>query len=311
MLQTANKLYIAQTRKVFYANIKIKIPAIFPEKILDESFALLEEIDLLYNSYQPNSYFSKINKNAGNWTEVDQITIDLLQKLIEISEITEGAYDITAMPLLQLWGFYKTEKLSVPTYKEINESLQNVDFQKIKMDGLKVKIESGQQIITGSFLKAFAIDILAERLKNQGVSDAIINAGGSTIYALNDEVHLNWNINIPHPFQEGEKLAKISLQNLCYSLSAKANNYVEIDSKKYGHILNSKSGFPSDAVQVGVICKSAFFSDVLSTALFSLEEKDFERIVKKLQANFDFQAYRIHKNGTIANVIFNLEASKL
>lgn len=308
MLQTANKQYITQTRTVFYANIKIKIPAAFSENLLDQSFDLLEKIDLLYNSYQPYPYFSQINKNAGNWVEVDSTTIEILQKIIAVSTLTNGAYDITAKPLLNLWGFYTKEK-KIPSQQEINNFLSIVDYKRISIKNQKVKIEKGQEIITGSFIKAYAIGVLADFLKASGVNDAIINAGGSTILCRNDKNHLNWNINLPNPFDENQKFEQLSISNSCFSLSAKSHNYIEIDGKKLGHIFNCKTGFPSNAIQVGVVCKDAFLSDVLSTALFSVEENDFDIVLKELQAHFDFQAYRIHENGSMVKAGINFKSN--
>ena len=306
MLQTANRLYITQTKKVFYCSIKIKIPASFDECILEDGFALLENIDRLYNSYQPESYFSKINQNAGNWVEVDHTTIDLLQTLISVGEITNGAYDITAMPLIQLWGFYKNTPSTIPSASKIETTLKNVDYRQIVIAGNNVKIDEGQEIITGSFIKAFAVDMLVKQLKSNGVSDAIINAGGSTIYAINNNEHSNWNINIPDPYNKEEKLARIALSNTCFSLSAKAHNYITINGKEYGHIINALTGYPSANIQSGIKCTSAFLSDVLSTALFAVNENEYIKVIQQLQQKFEFQSYLIGESGVIKDIRFNL-----
>ena len=97
---------------LFPSNIKIKIPDRYEEKLFDEFFSVLEEVNRKYNSYSKNSFIDKINKNAGNFVEVDNETVEMLEKIKYFSDILGGEYDITVMPLIRLWGFYK--KISNP-----------------------------------------------------------------------------------------------------------------------------------------------------------------------------------------------------
>ncbi|SFU43154.1 thiamine biosynthesis lipoprotein [Pustulibacterium marinum] len=295
MPQTAYKHYIAQTRFLFHCHIKVKIPATYPEALLNDCFAMLEAIDLQYNSYQEDSLFHQINTNAGQWVSVDEVTISLLKQTIKISELTHGSYDITAMPLIRLWGFYKENIAQIPTKEAIQNCLTQVDFSKIQIDGNRVKIEEHQELITGSFIKAYAVDQVIAMLKAQGVTDAIINAGGSTIYALTDAFHEKWNIHIPHPKKE-TNLAKIPLSNRCFSLSACKHQFIAIEGKKYSHILNTNTGYPAANLQVGLLSDSACLGDMLSTALFGIEAKNFQETIQRLQKVFNFEAYLIDEN---------------
>ncbi len=295
MLPTVCKTYIAKTQFLFHCNIKIKIPESFGEVLLDECFAILKMIDLNYNSYQVGSYFHQINQQAGNWVEVDNACISMIQQLQKVSECTDGAYDISCMPLLQLWGFYREENFRVPTDSEIRESLSKIDYRKIEIKGNKVRIAANQELITGSFLKSFAVDQLIDFLKNKGVTDAIINAGGSTIFGLNDETHETWKINLP--IQNTENSAnQITISNQCFSLSARVHNRIRIQGKEYGHIFNSKTGYPTETSQVGVWCEHAFLADVLSTAIFSLDKTEVSNVIQRLKSVFEFEYFRIEKN---------------
>lgn len=114
-------LYKAQTRFLFHAHIKIKLSAFYEDSIFDELFALPEDIDKKYNSYQPDSYIDRINKNSGSFVEVDDETINILKQVIRISGFFGGMYDITIMPLIRLWGFYKDEQKQIPSIEEIKE----------------------------------------------------------------------------------------------------------------------------------------------------------------------------------------------
>lgn len=301
MLQKVPKQYIAQTRRIFHCNCKIKIPVEFGEQLLDKSFQIFEEIDRKYNSYVPDSYFSRINEMSGNWTSVDQHCIEMINTIKKISDSTKGHYDITCMPLLKLWGFYKEDKHNLPKVDQINTTLKKVSFKSIIIDGLNVKIDAEQEIITGSFIKAFAVDKTIEFLKSQGVTDAVINAGGSTISSLNDTSHPAWKINIPDPFIKDRFKTGLQISSQTFSLSGSINNNLIIDGKKYGHILDCKTGYPAATVQTGVLTKSAFLGDVLSTALFTLPVATRAEVIEELKKHFDFDYFIIDNDNKKTN----------
>jgi thiamine biosynthesis lipoprotein len=289
-------LYKAQTRFLFHAHIKIKLSAFYEDSIFDELFALLEDIDKKYNSYQPDSYIDRINKNSGSFVEVDDETINILKQVIRISGFFDGMYDITVMPLIRLWGFYKDEQKQIPSIEDIKEVQKLIDYKKIEIKGNQVKIGKGQEIITGSFIKAYAVDRLADKMTEIGITDAIINAGGSTIRAINNESHPSWQILVRHPRSE-ELLFK--LKNETYSTSSQAKTYVSIDGKEYGHILNPISGFPSDNKQVGIISDSCMIGDIISTALFNESPEGFLRKTELLSKDFNIKGFMIDNNNKI------------
>ena len=296
--QIVSKEYFTQTRNLFHCHFKIKISCNYDAGLLDRCFDLLENIDQSYNSYQPKSYFSRINRQAGQWVEVNETCIQLLTTLKLISSLTNGSYDITCMPLIQLWGFYRTDNHTVPALSEIQRVLKQVDYRKIEIDGLRVRIAPDQEIITGSFVKAFAVDKVAAFLKEHGVTDAIINAGGSTMRALNDNTHPHWKVNIPNPFMEGVYSETLSMSNKSFSLSGKKNNHLVINNTIYGHILNSKTGLPTLTEQVGVLTESAFISDVVSTALHTVPREEVGMLADKLLKQFHFSYFRVEEDGS-------------
>lgn len=291
-------LYKAQTRFLFHAHIKIKLSAFYEDSIFDELFALLEDIDKKYNSYQPDSYIDRINKNSGSFVEVDDETINILKQVIRISGFFDGMYDITVMPLIRLWGFYKDEQKQIPSIEEIKEVQKLIDYRKIEIKGNQVKIGERQEIITGSFIKAYAVDRLAGKMTEIGITDAIINAGGSTIRAINNESHPSWQILVRHPRSE-ELLFKLNIANETYSTSSQAKTFVSIDEKEYGHILNPISGFPSDNKQVGIISDNCMIGDIISTALFNESPEGFLRKTELLSKDFNIKGFMIDNNNKI------------
>ena len=312
--------YKVQTRFLFHTNIKIKIPDSFESKVFDELFEILEDVNKNYNSYSKNSYIDKINKNNGKFVQVNEETVNLLEKVVHFSEIMNGEYDITIMPLIKLWGFYKENSDKIPENLEIKKIKKLVDYKKIIIDkkNLKVKIEKNQEIITGSFIKAYAIDKAIQKMKELKIDDAIINAGGSSIVAIN-----GWGIIVENPEPE-KKLLKnddgkilkitkekyegndeyndlfeIEIKDLTYSTSNQVNTFLEIDGEKYGHIISPKTGFPAKNKQIGIITENAFFGDMISTGLYNQTPKNFHEIIKKLSKEIKIEGYLIDENGEI------------
>ena len=318
-------MYKVQVRFLFHSDIKIKIPEIYDDSIFDKLFGILENVDEKYNSYSENSYIDKINKNSGHFVKVNDETIKILSKIIHLSKIIGGEYDITIMPLIRLWGFYKQNPI-LPSLDKIKKVKRLVDYKKIIIDKKRnrVKIEKNQEIITGSFIKAYAIEKIVEEMKKIGIKDAIVNAGGSSIIAINE-----WRIIAENPEEEREilrtekgmpikitqnqyagndeynDLFEIKIKNKSFSTSNQKNTYLLINNEKYGHIISPKTGFPSQNKQVGIITKSAFFGDIISTGMYNQTPEKFYKIMEKLSEEMEISGFLIDKDGEI--FYFNME----
>ena len=318
-------MYKVQVRFLFHSDIKIKISEIYDDSIFDKLFGIVENVDEKYNSYSENSYIDKINKNSGHFVKVNDETIEILSKIIHLSKIIGGEYDITIMPLIRLWGFYKQNPI-LPSLDKIKKVKRFVDYKKIIIDKKRnrVKIEKNQEIITGSFIKAYAIEKIVEEMKKIGIKDAIVNAGGSSIIAINE-----WRIIAENPEEEREilrtekgmpikitqnqyagndeynDLFEIKIKNKSFSTSNQKNTYILINNEKYGHIISPKTGFPSQNKQVGIITKSAFFGDIISTGMYNQTPEKFYKIMGKLSEEMEISGFLIDKDGEI--FYFNME----
>ena len=318
-------MYKVQVRFLFHSDIKIKIPEIYDDSVFDKLFGILENVDEKYNSYSENSYIDKINKNSGHFVKVNDETIKILSKIIHLSKIIGGEYDITIMPLIRLWGFYKQNPI-LPSLDKIKKAKRLVDYKKIIIDKKRnrVKIEKNQEIITGSFIKAYAIEKIVEEMKKIGIKDAIVNAGGSSIIAIDE-----WGIIAENPEEEREilrnekgmpikitqnqyagndeynDLFEIKIKNKSFSTSNQKNTYILINNEKYGHIISPKTGFPSQNKQVGVITENSFFGDIISTGLYNQTPCKFYEIMGKLSKEMEISGFLIDKSGKIH--YFNME----
>ena len=286
-----------QVRFLFHSDIKIKIPEIYDDSVFDDLFGILEEVNKRYNSYSENSYIDKINKNSGHFVKVDIETVEILRKVIHLSKIIGGEYDITIMPLIRLWGFYKQNPV-LPCFEKIKKVKRLVDYKKIIIDKKRNRVKIG-------------------------IKDAIVNAGGSSIIAIDE-----WGIITENPEDEKEVLRnvkgmpvrltkyeysgngdndlfEIKIKNMSYSTSNQKNTYLMINNEKYGHIISPKTGFPSQNKQVGVITENAFFGDIISTGLYNQTPEGFYEIMEKLSCEMEISGFLIDKSGKI--YYFNME----
>lgn len=290
-------MYKVQVRFLFHSDIKIKIPEIYDDSVFDDLFGILEEVNKRYNSYSENSYIDKINKNSGHFVKVDIETVEILRKVIHLSKIIGGEYDITIMPLIRLWGFYKQNPV-LPCFEKIKKVKRLVDYKKIIIDKKRNRVKIG-------------------------IKDAIVNAGGSSIIAIDE-----WGIIAENPEDEKEVLRNINgmpvritkyeysgngdndlfeikIKNMSYSTSNQKNTYLMINNEKYGHIISPKTGFPSQNKQVGVITENAFFGDIISTGLYNQTPEGFYEIMEKLSCEMEISGFLIDKSGKI--YYFNME----
>ena len=290
-------MYKVQVRFLFHSDIKIKIPEIYDDSVFDDLFGILEEVNKRYNSYSENSYIDKINKNSGHFVKVDIETVEILRKVIHLSKIIGGEYDITIMPLIRLWGFYKQNPV-LPCFEKIKKVKRLVDYKKIIIDKKRNRVKIG-------------------------IKDAIVNAGGSSIIAIDewgiiaenpeDEKEVLRNINgMPVRITEYEysgngdnDLFEIKIKNMSYSTSNQKNTYLMINNEKYGHIISPKTGFPSQNKQVGVITENAFFGDIISTGLYNQTPEGFYEIMEKLSCEMEISGFLIDKSRKI--YYFNME----
>lgn len=275
-------LYKAQTRFVFHSHIKIKISAFYEDHIFEELFDILKDVDFNYNSYQAGSYIDLINKNAGTFVDVDDETVEILKTVVYLSDFFDGEYDVTIMPLIRLWGFYKDQTTMMPSSTDIELAKGKIDYRNIEIRENQVRIAEGQELITGSFIKAYAVDKLKKRMLELGINDAVVNAGGSTILTINNDVHPSWRIAVRNSDNE-ELLFNLNVGNCCYSTSSQSKSFVEINGLRYGHILSPLSGMPSLNKHIGIMSDNCMVGDIISTGLYNCTSLDFCDKMKKLK----------------------------
>lgn len=244
-------------------------------------FKEIKRIEKLLSRFDPDSEISELNRSGK--LLVSPETFYIIKKAKEFWQLTDGAFDITVGPLLEIWGF-RDKNYRIPDRNEIKRALKSVGSDKIvlkeknnmvKLKSLKVKLDLGA-IATG-----YAIDCAVKRLREAGITSCLINAGGD-IYCLGSKFGKPWKIAVQSPF-EGKFSDFLYLENKAVATSGDYEKYFIKGGKRYSHIFNPKTGYPCDSgiASVTVIAQDSLTADFLSTAIFVLGKEKGEALAKQ------------------------------
>ena len=249
----------------------------------------ISELDNLLSTGKADSEVSRLNDTGK--AVLSETSISLVKKSLELNKQTGGLFDITIYPLMELWGF-PTKNYRIPSDKEIKATLKNVGSDKIIFDENTGKISfknKGMKIDFGGIGKGYITDELVKILTDEGAESAIINLGGN-VFGLNKKPDGSlWNVAIRDPDEPENYMAAIRIGNSAVITSGGYERYFEENGKIYHHILNPKTGKPSDSnlKSVSIVSKNATLADALSTSLFIMGEKKAIEYWRKNGADFD------------------------
>ena len=261
------------------------------DEAVKASFDEVKRIEKLLSCHIEESEISKVNKSAfENPVEVSPETAEVLKKALLFCKKTKGAFDISVKPLSDLWNI-KAENPKVPSDEQIKNTLSLVGYENISLNGNFVSFKKeGVQIDLGGAAKGYCADKIAEILKSFGIKNALIDLGGN-IYALGkNEQGKEWRIGLQSPGgKRGEYFSIEELSDKTAVTSGSYERYFEKDGRVYHHILDAKTGYPSDSglISVTVISENSFEADMLSTTIFVMGADEFE----KIKSGFEFQKY--------------------
>jgi thiamine biosynthesis lipoprotein len=239
-------------------------------------FEQIEQLEAQMTVYREDSEISLLNQHAFTQTvSVEAQLFGLLSLATQIHRETNGAFDITAGPLIKAWGFFRRQG-RVPTPEERQESLSRVGMRWVELDQARRSVRfrrPNMEINLGSIGKGYALDRVAKDLRAQGVDAALLHGGGSSVFALGAQPNepRGWPVGIRHPWHEGESLGLVYLKDQALGTSAATHQHLEYNHRKLGHLLDPRTGWPAEAVaSASAIASSAAEADALATAFFVL-----------------------------------------
>ena len=284
-------------------SVKINADNAFVEKnqISDDIDEILSEINQSMSTYIKESELSNINfSTISDWQSISDDLFEVIDHAINVSLKTNGAFDITIAPLVNLWGF-GPDKLQnkIPTDEIIELTKQNTGYKKISIDkSLKKisKLDPNLHIDLSGIAKGFAVDKIARYLDKRGFKNYLVEIGGELIgKGLNKDNEI-WQIGIENPDNNSDTIKRIiQLKDMAMATSGNYMNYFEKDGVRYSHTINPVTGKPikHKLASVTVLDNSAMNADALATAFMVLGSEK----ALSLANNLEIAIYLIIKDG--------------
>ncbi len=241
----------------------------------------LTNLNKTFSTYDNGSELSAVNRiPVGEWIVVSDQMFNVLEAASFIADKTDGAFDITVGPLVNLWGFgpeFRVDQLPADT--DIQSKLTMVGYDNLQLkDGLLRKNKS-VSIDLSAIAKGYAVDQLVEYLKRLGVKSCLVEIGGEIRAFGKKSVNMDWRIAVESPFfDRREQEMTLSLRDYAVATSGDYRNFFSKNGKQYSHTIDPKTGYPVDhqLASVTVLHESAMFADAWATAMMVLGvEKGF------------------------------------
>ena len=239
---------------------------------------VLDHIDKSMSTYNPDSELSKINQNrSSSWLPVSADLYQVLDDAIKISNLTNGAFDITVGPLVNLWGFGPEQKdKTIPSEQDIRSRLANTGYHNLALrsDPRSVSKKLPDMYIDLSGIaKGYGVDKVAEFLEGLGFLNYLVDIGGEVrVRGINPE-GIPWKIGIERPVAGQRSVQRvIPLRSIAMATSGDYRNFFEVNGKRYSHTIDPKTGRPvtHNLDSVTVLNPSTAIADALATGLLVL-----------------------------------------
>jgi len=279
----------------------------------EEAFDEIERVEAQLSIFRPDSGLSKVNSAAGGEPlRVDPRLFNFLKRALQFSMMTDGAFDMTVGPLVHLWS---NATASIPSEERIAAAKSLVGMREnLEIDetcGTVRLARPGTRLDPGAIGKGYALERASELMRETGIKNALLHGGTSTVVAIGTPPgEPFWRVALQHPLVKTQLLAGIELRDgFSLSVSAPHGKVVELAGRRFGHVIDPRSGWPVDnAALAAIVCPSATASDALSTALLVLGAEGIKLLASETvslfaaQQQVGTQSLTNHIHGTVFKV---------
>jgi thiamine biosynthesis lipoprotein len=233
----------------------------------------VDRIDRLMSHYKKDSELSRVNREAAKApVKVDSELFDFIGECLRYGRESEGAFDITVGPLMKAWGFFRGEG-RMPGEAELARAKNSVGYQHVILNQKEGTIffdKAGVEIDLGGIAKGYAVDRAVAVLKQNGVTSALVSAGGSTTYALGAPPGKpTWEIEVQDPVERDRIATRVQLKDQALSVSGSYEKFFELNGMRYSHIMDPRTGLPVQGVlSVVVITGDGLSGDALDNVFY-------------------------------------------
>jgi len=265
----------------------------------------LEAYNHIFSTFDESSVISKINDNQP--VEPDPLFIKCFSRAMEISKITDGAFDITAGPMVNAWGFGPEQKRTVsPGTIDSLKAITGYDKIRITNDRI-IKEDPRMKLDMSAIAKGYTCDLLGEFLEKTGCKNYLVEIGGEVVAKGHNEKGRIWTIGISKPddtfFTSGEIQAKVSLPEKALATSGNYRNYYVEEGKKFAHTINPKTGYPVEhsLLSTTVLADNCLDADAFATAFMVMGLEKSIELYKKIPG---IEVYFIYSSDAGENRIY-------
>ena len=255
--------------------------------LIDLAINEISRIEKLISSWDKNSQTSLINLNAGiKPVKVDKELFDLIARALKISDLSQGAFDISYASLDKVWYFDK-EMLEMPSKEDIIKSVSKVGYHNIILNKEKqtvfLKIK-GMKIGFGAIGKGYAADMAKSILVKNEVKSGIINASGDLTAWGKKPSGKDWMVAIVNPLNKSKIFSWLPIKNKAVVTSGNYERFIKFNDKSYSHIIDPRTGYPSQGIlSVTIFTEKAELADALATSVFVLGQEIGMNLINQLK----------------------------
>ena len=257
MLEHNNSVWLEIARNAMACRFEVLLHPGKPNNGPEIAWSALDTVtflEQLLSVYIPTSELSLVNERAFETSvKISESTFALLELGLSIFEKTNGAFDMTAAKLSKTWGFYRRQG-RMPTDLEIRQSIEAVGSDHIVLNALEgtVRFTKPLEVNPGGIGKGFAIDCGASLLKQNSVGDFAFHGGKSSILCSGNQTAIGdekgWRIAVRHPEQSERILGRLTLFDQALGTSGPANQFFYFRGKRFGHIIDPRTGWPAEGM---------------------------------------------------------------
>ena len=262
----------------------------------DEIEAELNKVDNSLSPFNNQSVITAVNQNKN--PEVNEMFSDVFNLAEQVSQETDGAFDITVAPMVNLWGFGFKKGIS-PSKQKIDSLRQIVGYKKVSLrDGHVIKADKRIMLDCSAIAKGYGSDVVARYLRSKGITNFMIEIGGEIVTSGKSEKRLPWKIGVTKPTDDSlntnqELETVLNVTDKAMATSGNYRNFYYKGGKKYAHTIDPKTGYPvqHSLLSSTVLASNCATADAYATA-FMVLGIDKAKVV--LQKHPELMAYFIY-----------------
>ena len=258
------------------------------EAAINEAFDLCSELESKISRTRKDSDISRLNSAGGEWVDVSEETRELIQKGLDYSDLSGGRFDITVGGVTEQWDFHAPEgEAKIPDEDALAEAVKHINYRYVEIEDGRVRLKDPEtKLDLGGIAKGYIGDKMSELLESKGVVSAVVNLGGNVICIGGKTDQDDFVIGVETPFSDRtEIIGKINARDKTLVTSGVYERQIEVDGKRYHHILNTETGWPvdTDLDAVTLTADKGYSADIdaLSTICLILGADDGIKLIGK------------------------------